>query len=269
MTEYKKRWRRAAGGAIAGSAVAGGLLLSGSTPTLARDVPAGVVARTADPSGTGYWVTDPLGDVYGFGNALNYGSMAGKHLNAPIVGIVAAPDGKGYWLVGKDGGVFAFGSARFLNSMPGVPISIQTIVGMAAVPEPSSTGGVGPPGPSPSTIALSAYTPGPRVLTGMRQDIASVPVRLTATSTLMATATGVVLFLGTPGTTTCQLFYGANLASPAQAVTTVTSAARTATIALTGSWANLPPGPNVHLSFECLGPGTFMASIMLNVWGGP
>ena len=37
MTEYKKRWRRAAGGAMAGTAVAGGLLLSGSTPTLARD----------------------------------------------------------------------------------------------------------------------------------------------------------------------------------------------------------------------------------------
>ena len=143
MTEYKKRWRRAAGGAIAGTAVAGGLLLSGSTPTLARDVPAGVVARTVDPSGTGYWVTDPLGDVYGFGSALNYGSMAGRHLNAPIVGIVAAPDGKGYWLVGKDGGVFAFGSARFLNSMPGVPISIQTIVGMRLSPSPAQLVGWG------------------------------------------------------------------------------------------------------------------------------
>ena len=115
--------------------------------------------------------------------------------------------------------------------------------------------GRGRPGPSPSTITLSAYTPRPQVLTGTRQDIASVPVHSTATSTLMATATGVGLFLGTPGTTTCQLFYGANLASPAQAVTTVTVAARTATIALTGSWANLPPGPNVRLSFECLRAG--------------
>ena len=121
MGEYialpRSGWRRAAGGAMVGTAVAGGLLLSSSAPARCR--PAGVVARTGDPSGTGYWVTDPLGDVYGFGSALNYGSMAGRHLNAPIVGIVAAPDGKGYWLVGKDGGVFAFGSARFLNSMPG------------------------------------------------------------------------------------------------------------------------------------------------------
>jgi hypothetical protein len=51
--------------------------------------------------------------VYAFGSAINYGSMAGKALSAPIVAIVAAPDGKGYWLVAKDGGVFSFGSAHF------------------------------------------------------------------------------------------------------------------------------------------------------------
>ena len=79
--------------------------------------------------------------MYHFGGAVNYGSMAGKHLNAPIVGIVAAPDGKGYWLVAKDGGVFAFGSARFYDSLPGVPMPSQSIVGMAAVPEPSSSSG--------------------------------------------------------------------------------------------------------------------------------
>ena len=74
--------------------------------------------------------------------------MAGKHLNAPIVGIVAAPNGKGYWLVAKDGGVFAFGSARFHSSLPGVPTPSQSIVGIAAVPEPSSSSGVGPAGPT-------------------------------------------------------------------------------------------------------------------------
>ena len=140
-TPSRNRWGRAAGGALVGTAVAGGLLLSGSTPTLARSVPAGTVARAAVPSGTGYWLTNSAGDVYHFGDAVNYGSMTGKHLNAPIVGIVAAPDGKGYWLVAKDGGVFAFGSARFHNSLPGVPMPSQSIVGIAVVPEPGSSGG--------------------------------------------------------------------------------------------------------------------------------
>ncbi len=98
MSKYRTsrdRWGRAAGGAMVSTAVAGRLLLSGSTPILARGVPAGTVARAAAPSGTGYWLTDSAGHVYPFGGAVNYGSMAGEHLNAPIVGIVAAPNGKG------------------------------------------------------------------------------------------------------------------------------------------------------------------------------
>ena len=79
-------WKRTAGGAIIGTAVAGGLLLSGSAPTLANGVPAGTVARAAVPSGTGYWLTDASGKVYPFGNAVSYGSMAGKHLNALWLG---------------------------------------------------------------------------------------------------------------------------------------------------------------------------------------
>ena len=134
MAKYKmsRGWRRAAGGAAVGTAVAGGLLLSGSTPIMAGAAP---VARAAVPtSGTGYWLANSEGAVYPLGGAVSYGSMAGKHLNAPIVGIVAAPDGKGYWLVAKDGGVFAFGSARFYDSLPGIPMSSKSVVGMAIVP---------------------------------------------------------------------------------------------------------------------------------------
>ena len=134
MTKYKmsRGWCRAAGGAVVGTAVAGGLLLSGSTPIMAGATP---VARAAVPtSGTGYWLANSEGDVYPFGGAVSYGSMAGEHLNAPIVGIVAAPDGKGYWLVAKDGGVFAFGSARFYDSLPGIPMTSKSVVGMAIAP---------------------------------------------------------------------------------------------------------------------------------------
>ncbi len=63
--------------------------------------------------GTGYWVVGPNGSVTAFGAAVNDGSMAGQHLNAPIVGIAANSDGKGYWLVASDGGVFSFGDAGF------------------------------------------------------------------------------------------------------------------------------------------------------------
>jgi hypothetical protein len=107
-------------GAAVGTALAGGQLLSGSVPSLARGVPAGVSARATAPANGGYWLISSNRVVYAYGGAATYGDMAGKHLNAPTVGIVAAPDGKGYWLLAKDGGVFAFGSARFYNSLPGL-----------------------------------------------------------------------------------------------------------------------------------------------------
>ena len=84
--------------------------------------------------------------MYTFGNAVNYGSMAGKHLGSPVVGIVASPDGKGYWLVAKDGGVFSFGSAQFYNSLPGRHVDTNSVVGMAA--SARSVGVAGPPGPA-------------------------------------------------------------------------------------------------------------------------
>lgn len=96
---------------------------------------------------------DAVGDVHPYGNAVSYGGMAGKHLNAPIVGIVSAPDGKGYWLVGGDGGVFAFGSAQFLGSIPEQSRVQQSVVGMAAVPVASYSpqGPTGPTGPKGDT----------------------------------------------------------------------------------------------------------------------
>ncbi len=48
-----------------------------------------------------------------------YGSMGGRHLNAPIVAMAAPADGGGYWLAAADGGVFAFGDAQFHGSAGG------------------------------------------------------------------------------------------------------------------------------------------------------
>ena len=82
----------------------------------------------------GYWFVASDGGIFSFGDAAFYGSMGGKHLNAPIVGMAATPDGKGYWFVASDGGIFSFGDAAFYGSMGGKHLNAP-IVGMAASPD--------------------------------------------------------------------------------------------------------------------------------------
>jgi hypothetical protein len=64
----------------------------------------------------GYWLVAADGGIFSFGDASFYGSMAGTHLNAPVVGMAATPDGHGYWLVAADGGIFTFGDAGFYQA---------------------------------------------------------------------------------------------------------------------------------------------------------
>ncbi len=87
------------------------------------------------PSTGGYWEVSADGGVFAF-NAPFEGSVAGLHLNAPIVGMAADPSTGGYWEVSADGGVFAF-NAPFEGSVAGLHLNAP-IVGMAADP---STGG--------------------------------------------------------------------------------------------------------------------------------
>jgi N-acetylmuramoyl-L-alanine amidase len=75
----------------------------------------------------------PAGTVLRFGDAADYGSLAGQDLQAPIGGMAATPDGGGYWLVAGDGGVFGFGNAAFHGSTGGMALNAP-IVGMAATP---------------------------------------------------------------------------------------------------------------------------------------
>jgi hypothetical protein len=97
-----------------------------STPTLTITVAAG-----AD---TGYLMTTDVGGVFGFGHAPVLGSLAGIHLNQPIVGMAAAPGGGGYWLVASDGGVFNFGDAGFYGSLGNIHLN-KPIVGIASTPD--------------------------------------------------------------------------------------------------------------------------------------
>ncbi|MHB8328749.1 MAG: hypothetical protein ACYDD6_03830 [Acidimicrobiales bacterium] len=89
---------------------------------------------TAAYGTSGYWLAGTDGGVFAIGSCIPfYGSMAGHHLNAPIVGIASGRNhrGTGYWLVGADGGVFALGNVSYYGSMAGHHLNAP-IVGIAS-----------------------------------------------------------------------------------------------------------------------------------------
>jgi len=110
---------------------------NGITAADAAFDPQTFVAMAATPDGGGYWLAAAAGGVVPYGNAVNYGSMAGVALDAPIGHIVPTPDGKGYWLVAADGGVFAFGDAVFYGSMGGHRLNAPVV---DLVPTPDGKG---------------------------------------------------------------------------------------------------------------------------------
>jgi uncharacterized protein YkwD len=81
------------------------------------NLPASTVGIAATADANGYWLAHSDGSLSAHGDAVNYGSMAGTALNAPISHIVATGDGRGYWMVASDGGIFSFGDAGFYGSM--------------------------------------------------------------------------------------------------------------------------------------------------------
>ncbi len=85
------------------------------------------VALAATHSGSGYYVLDNSGDIFPFGDAHSFGSMAGVRLNKPIIALAPTPSGRGYWLMASDGGVFSFGDARFYGSMGAAHLNAPVI----------------------------------------------------------------------------------------------------------------------------------------------
>ncbi|MCU1378959.1 MAG: Esterase, partial [Acidimicrobiales bacterium] len=92
-----------------------------------------VVGIATTPSGAGHWVVDAAGRITTDGDAVPFGSLAGRSLQQPIVAMAATPTGHGYWLVARDGGIFSFGDAPFKGSTGAIRLN-QPIVGMAATP---------------------------------------------------------------------------------------------------------------------------------------
>jgi hypothetical protein len=103
----------------AGGSATAGLAIAVAAGTAADQLTGPVVGTAATPDGGGYWVAAADGGVAPFGDAADFGSMAGRPLDSPINHIVATPDGGGYWLVASDGGIFTFGDAGFYGSMGG------------------------------------------------------------------------------------------------------------------------------------------------------
>lgn len=91
------------------------------------------ITNAGGPSGgdNGYWVVASNGGVYNFGAAPNYGSEAGKAVNAPVIGMAPTATGLGYWLVAGDGGIFTFGDARFYGSTGNLRLA-KPVIGMTS-----------------------------------------------------------------------------------------------------------------------------------------
>ena len=81
----------------------------------------------ATPTGAGYWVLDPGGQLSEHGNAGDFGSTNSTLLNARVVAVNSTADGDGYWLAAADGGVFAFGDAGFYGSMGGRALNAPVV----------------------------------------------------------------------------------------------------------------------------------------------
>jgi hypothetical protein len=201
----RSRSRRAVRLVVGGAAMTGVVVAAAPAASAASDGVSG--SKATDPAGSGgYWLAAADGGVFAFGDAPFYGSMAGQHLNAPIVAIVPTADGGGYWLVAADGGVFAFGNATYSGSEGSRSLN-ATIVGAAGFPGSTSTGPAGPVGEmgpqGPVGATGPAGTTGPLGATGATGPTGSPgPTGATgSTGSTGAGATGAPGPTGPPGTT--------------------------------------------------------------------
>lgn len=93
-----------------------------------------VLLARADGSVSGLDDGEPIAGISGTcGSSIVQGSLAGQHLNAPVIGVTALPGGIGYWLLAADGGVFTYGQAQFYGSTGNLRLNAP-VVGMASTP---------------------------------------------------------------------------------------------------------------------------------------
>jgi hypothetical protein len=100
-----------------------------STTTTAPPAPA-----PAPPPRSGYWMVGRDGTVYGFGDAQNFGSIAGLPRAMEAVDLEPTPTLRGYWVVTDTGHVYAFGDAPHLGALNGALTSGERVTSISATP---------------------------------------------------------------------------------------------------------------------------------------
>lgn len=78
-------------------------------------------SMTAHPT-RGYWVLDDSGNIYEFGDAVDYGGATINTVNGELnnsVAMAATPSGNGYWILQRDGSVTAQGDASLYTTYGG------------------------------------------------------------------------------------------------------------------------------------------------------
>ncbi len=82
----------------------------------------------------GYWMVGSDGAVYGFGDAVRYGS-ATPAAGSSAVDIEPTPSGRGYWIVTDKGAVTTYGDARFFGAVPAANLAKgETVTSLSATP---------------------------------------------------------------------------------------------------------------------------------------
>ncbi|HEC09718.1 MAG TPA: hypothetical protein ENI86_09160 [Acidimicrobiales bacterium] len=104
----------------------------GDKPTLEANEK---VVALAPTNGAGYWLFTDRGNVFEYGDAVNYGDVGDLTLNGPVIAAVPTSTGDGYYMLGTDGGIFTFGDAVFRGSLPGIGVVPDLpVVSMSATP---------------------------------------------------------------------------------------------------------------------------------------
>jgi acetyl esterase/lipase len=115
-------------------AVVGALCVMSGLSGISNTAGATTAPKMPVATGGGVWVVGSGGGVYPRGGAVSYGSMAGQHLNAPMIAMAPTIDAQGYWLLGRDGGIFSYGDAHFYGSTGNIKLN-SPVVSMAAAPD--------------------------------------------------------------------------------------------------------------------------------------
>ena len=108
-------WIATAGGGVFATRTKMGSTFRGSRGTGQFTGP--MTAIVSDPTATGYWLVDVMGQVYAYGTGVGAygnapGTLAAKHAfdGDSVVAMAATPTGGGYWMLTNYGTVFAIGA---------------------------------------------------------------------------------------------------------------------------------------------------------------